>query len=64
MQTEDSVQVQSVLLTFIIGHVPQRRVAGVSLTLTLIKASFNPALYKKDQRSALRNDFKKLKNDK
>lgn len=33
-----------VLLTFIVGHVPQRRVTGVSLALTLVEASFNPAL--------------------
>lgn len=33
-----------VLLTFIIGHVPQRRVTGVSLALTLVEASFNPTL--------------------
>lgn len=34
------------LLTFIIGHVPQRRVTGVALALTLIEAPFNPALWK------------------
>lgn len=33
-----------VLLTFIIGNVPQRRVAGVTLALALTEASFNPAL--------------------
>lgn len=33
-----------VLLTFIIGHVPKRRVAGVSFALTLVEASFNPTL--------------------
>lgn len=32
------------LLTFIIGHVPKRRVAGVSFALTLVEASFNPTL--------------------
>lgn len=33
------------LLTFVVGHVPQRRVTGVSLALTLIEAPFDPALY-------------------
>lgn len=33
-----------VLLTFVVGHVPQRRVTRVSLALTLVEASFNPAL--------------------
>lgn len=33
-----------VLLTFIIGHVPERRVTGVSFALTLVEASFNPTL--------------------
>lgn len=36
-----------VLLTFIIGNVPQRRVAGVTFALALTEASFNPALWKK-----------------
>ena len=35
-----------VLLTFVVGHVPQRRVTRVSLALTLVEASFNPALWK------------------
>lgn len=33
-----------ILLTFIIGQVPQRRVAGVSFALVLVEASFNPTL--------------------
>lgn len=41
------------LLTFIIGHVPQRRVAGVSLVLTFIEAPFNPALCKNKRRNNL-----------
>lgn len=32
------------VLTFVGGHVPQRRVAGISLALTFIEAPFNPAL--------------------
>lgn len=35
-----------VLLTFVIGNVPQRRVAGVTFALALTEASFNPALWK------------------
>lgn len=43
--------VASVLLTFVVGHVPQRRVTGVPLALALVEASFNPALYRKERQS-------------
>lgn len=31
-------------LTLVIGHIPQGRVTGVALALTLIEASLNPTL--------------------
>lgn len=35
-------------LTFIRGHVPQGRVAGIGFALTFIKTPFNPALCKSE----------------
>lgn len=48
----------SPMLTFIIGHVPQGGVTGIPLTLTLVEASFNPALYKRHEPQV--NESKRL----